>query len=93
MPVLYSDNHTGKNETVKLRCTNGCRHDLMVKFGKDILIRDDGDEHFIANINVTKNEGFYQWLAAYGPHIVIESPTEMRQHYMEYLKQCHLVNA
>lgn len=77
---------TGENRTVKLRCTNGCRHDLIVKFGKEILIRDDGDDHFIANINVANNEGFYQWLAAYGPNIVIENPDEMRQHYIEYLK-------
>ena len=39
-------------------------------------------ESFMAN-----NEGFYQWLAAYGPHITIEAPKNMRQHYIEYLKK------
>ena len=78
---------TGTSTMVRLRCMNGCRHDLMVKFGKDIIMTDSGPDEFVVNVNVTNNEGFYQWLAAHGPQIVLESPKDMRQHYIEYLKQ------
>lgn len=78
---------TGKPTRVTLRCGNGCRHNLMVKFGKEITMRDEDENTFIAHVSVTNNEGFYQWLAAYGPYITIEAPEDMRQHYIEYLKK------
>lgn len=78
---------SGESTKVTLRCGNGCRHNLMVKFGKDITMRDEDVDTFIAYVNVANNEGFYQWLAAYGPHITIEAPKNMRQHYIEYLKK------
>lgn len=48
-------------------------------------MQDDGEERFIARVMVTDGDGFYQWLASYGPNITITAPEEMRVKYKDYL--------
>ena len=77
---------TGTPVNVTLRCSNSYRHQLMMKFGKDITMRDDTADEAIAHVTVTDNEGFYQWLASCGSNVILEAPEEMRERYREYLK-------
>lgn len=82
----------GETTDVKLRCSSECRHDILKKFGEKASIREDKDGYFIARIRVSESPGFYQWLASYGTHIVIQSPQSMREQYIDYLKktlQCY----
>ena len=76
----------GTSVNVTLRCSNSYRHQLMMKFGKDITIRDDAANEAIAHVTVTDNEGFYQWLASCGSNVILEAPEEMRTRYREYLQ-------
>ena len=78
---------TGEVTNIKLRCKKECRHDILMKYGKNVSCRDDGEEYFIAHVKVSDNPGFYQWLAAYGSNIVIQSPDSMRQKYIQYIKE------
>ena len=77
----------GEAETITLRGINTCRINLTKTFGNNITIRDDGEEYFIANIKAAKSEGFYQWLAAYGANIKIQSPQIAINEFKVYLKK------
>lgn len=78
---------SGETTDVKLRCDSECRHDILKKFGSKASIREDREGYFIARVKVSEAPGFYQWLASYGKHIVIQSPQSMREQYVDYLKQ------
>lgn len=83
---------SGEAETVKLRCENECRHDILKKFGSQAAIREDGEGYFVARVKVNDAPGFYQWLASYGSHMVLVGPANMREQYVEYLRktlQCY----
>ena len=77
---------TGTPVNVTLRCSNSYRHGLIMKFGKDITMRDDTADEAVVHVTVTDNEGFYQWLASCGSNVILEAPEEMRERYREYLK-------
>jgi len=77
---------TGTPIRVTLRCTNSYRHQLMMKFGKDITMRDEGNDEMVAHVTVTNNDGFYQWLASCGTNVILEAPEDMRQHFVQYVK-------
>lgn len=77
----------GKTTSATLRAANNFRSDVMRKFGRNIMIRDAGDGEFVAHVNVADSEGFYYWLAAYGPYIIIEGPEDTRNGYVDFLKR------
>lgn len=78
---------SGEVTNIRLRCRKECRHDILMKYGKNVSCRDDGEGYFIAHVKVSDNPGFYQWFAAYGSNVVIQSPESMRQKYIQYLKE------
>jgi predicted DNA-binding transcriptional regulator YafY len=77
----------GETTSVTLRAGNELRHDVMRKFGRNIMIRDEGKEEFIAHLNVANSDGFFYWLASYGPYITLEGPENMRDGYVEFLRK------
>lgn len=78
---------TGEAEPILLRGINACRINLTKAFGNHIVFRDDGEGYFLARIKIARNEGFYQWLAAYGDNIRIQSPQIAVDEFKEYLKR------
>lgn len=77
----------GEAETITLRGINACRINLTKTFENNIVFQNDGEDYFIANIRVVKSEGFYQWLAAYGTNIRIQSPQSVVNEFKDYLKK------
>lgn len=77
----------GETATVTLKGPNGCRHDIMYKFGNSAVMHDDGENGFVAHVRVADSNGFYYWLASYGRSIVIEAPDKMRKEFVDYLKE------
>ena len=75
----------GEVRDVTLRASNGCKHDVMLRFGRDIFIRDDGGEYFIAHVRVADAIGFYFWLAAHGPYVEVQSPKNIRDGFKDFL--------
>lgn len=75
----------GDVTSVTLNGINACRYHVIKRFGHDIYMQDDGEERFIARVMVTDGDGFYQWLASYGPNVTITAPEEMRVKYKDYL--------
>lgn len=77
----------GQTVRVTLKAKNRFRMAIKRKFGQNVTIRDDGTDNFVAHISVANTEGFYYWLASYGPYIKIEGPEDMRTGYIDFLKQ------
>ena len=59
----------------------------MMKFGKDISMRDEGSNEMVVHVTVTNNDGFYQWLASCGTNVILESPENMREQFVRYVQR------
>ena len=77
----------GTPETVTLEGYNSVRIHLQKNYGQNISIRDEGEDKFVARVNLVLNEGFYQWLAGYSDNIKITSPQKAVDGFKEYLKR------
>lgn len=75
----------GEKQHVKLRGHNYIRDDLRRHFGKNLILSDDGPDHFTVSVEVADNTGLYQWLAENGTNIQVLSPDSVKQHYLNYL--------
>ena len=76
----------GERVRVKLRCDNYLRNDIRMRFGKQVMMIDDGTEHFTVNVEVADNTGLYQWLAEQGKRVTVVSPDSVRVHYVDFLQ-------
>ncbi|MBQ3849892.1 MAG: WYL domain-containing transcriptional regulator [Clostridia bacterium] len=69
----------GEVTRVTLRCDMGLLNELFDRFGDDIPVKKDGDEHFIARIEVALSEGLINWICQYGSRVEVISPQELRE--------------
>lgn len=76
----------GEQIQVKLRCDNYIRDVIRMRFGKHVMMMDDGPDHFIVNVEVADNTGLYQWLAERGTRLTVLSPASVRDRYQQYLR-------
>ena len=75
----------GEEKTIRLRCENSLAGVIIDAFGTDVSIRPDGDNHFIARMDVEVSVQFYGWLAGLGSRVQIASPDDVRETYRTYL--------
>ncbi len=75
----------GEEKTVRLRCENSLAGVIVDTFGTEISIRPDGEEYFIARMEVLVSSQFFGWLAGLGARVEILSPGEVREEYKNYL--------
>ena len=76
----------GERVRVKLRCDNYLRNDIRMRFGKQVMMIDDGPDCFTVTVEVADNTGLYQWLAEQGKRVTVVSPEAVREHYVEFLQ-------
>lgn len=82
----------GRIVNVQLRCKNSMVGVIIDRFGKDIILRPDGEEHFITNVDVAVSGQFFGWLFALGDGVQIIAPDEVVQQMKEQiaaLKKCY----
>lgn len=76
----------GELVQVKLRCDNYIRDVIRMRFGKQVIMADDGPDHFIVTVDAADNTGLYQWLARQGTRLTVLGPDSVREHYIGYLR-------
>ena len=76
----------GEEREVTLECENRLVGVVIDRFGQEIMIIPDGEEHFKVNVTVAVSLHFYGWLAAVGTGIRVTWPEEVRNGYREYLQ-------
>ena len=64
---------TGEERTVRLRFANHLIGSVLDRFGKDVIVVEDGAEHFTVSLNVVTSPKFYAWLFGFGTNVEILS--------------------
>lgn len=75
----------GEEKTIRLRCENSLTGVMVDTFGTDVALRTDGDDHFMARMDVIVSSQFFGWLAGLGARVEIIAPDEVREEYRTYL--------
>lgn len=65
---------TGSSETIRLRFENRLAGAVIDRFGKEVILTPDGEEHFTVSIEVAVSPQFYAWLFGFGTAVEILSP-------------------
>ena len=69
---------SGQERPVKLRVANHLVGAMLDRFGKEISIVPDGDDHFTLLVNVIISPQFFGWVAGFGTGVVVAGPPEVR---------------
>ena len=75
----------GKTEIVRIRFHNRFVGVVIDRFGKDAALHPDGEEHFIARVEVAVSEQFYGWLTGLGRDVELLSPERVIKEYHSLL--------
>lgn len=69
----------GESSNVLLRCSNGIIEEILERFGEDVPIKVDGENHFVAKANVELSDGLVSWIMQYGERMEVLSPHELKK--------------
>ena len=75
----------GTPENVKLRFTNRLVGAVIDRFGRDVMIIKDGEEHFCVNVEVAVSPRFFAWVFGFGAEAEIVSPASVRKKMTEHI--------
>ena len=76
----------GADVSVKIRCENSLVNAVIDRFGRDIPILPDGENHFIATVNVADSPTFFAWVFTFGGKMKIISPESIAQKFLSAVK-------
>ncbi len=81
--------YSGDVQQIELRCSNSILDEILDRFGSEIPLKAEGDEHFIIKVKAAVSEGLVSWLLQYGAAIKVKSPetlvTEMKENATQLL--------
>lgn len=77
---------TGDETRVRLRFENRLADPVLDRFGTDVILVPDGDDHFTVTLDLVVSPQFYAWLTPYGTSAEILAPASVRQGYTDHLK-------
>ncbi len=66
--------YAGREETVVIRCENHLSGAVVDRFGKEVSMRKDDENHFLARVKVAVSPQFLHWVMALGDGAKIVSP-------------------
>lgn len=75
----------GEKTDVKLRFANRLVGVVVDRFGKDIFIRQDGEEHFITTVQVMVSPQFIAWVLGFGAEVQVLGPLPVVQQLQKTL--------
>lgn len=80
---------SGESDKVTLRLENKLVNVVFDKFGRNIPIIKDGNDHFLVTVTVKTQqpEPFFGWLFQFGDKAEITNPPELKKRYSDELKK------
>ena len=84
---------TGSEQTVKLRFENRLAGAVIDRFGKEIMLIPDGDEHFTVSADIAVSPQFYAWVFGFGTAVEILSPDSARRELAQLAKSVSRIYA
>ena len=70
---------TGKDRKVKLRFKNRLAGAVLDRFGRDVMLIPDGEDHFTVTLEAAVSPQFYAWVFGFGTDAEIVSPEDVRE--------------
>lgn len=77
----------GEERTLQLVADASMTGVLVDRFGRDVPIRRLDEKHVLVRANVAVSPHFYGWLAGFAGKISIYGPADVKESYMEYIKE------
>ena len=78
---------TGEEHKVRLRFARHLVGAVIDRFGKDIMIVRDGEEHFTVTVEVAVSPQFFAWVFGFGDEAEILSPESVRRSMARQARQ------
>lgn len=75
----------GEIEKITVRCRMELLNEVFDRFGEDIPVKKDGEEHFIARVEAAASKGFINWVCQFGEDAEVLEPESLRREVGEYL--------
>lgn len=69
----------GEAETVRLRFSNHLAGAVIDRFGRDVMLIREDDEHFSVSVEAVVSPQFYAWVFGFGAEAEILSPSKVRE--------------
>lgn len=77
---------SGETRTITLRFDNSLVNVAIDRFGKNISLVPDGDDHFTTAVNIKAEAPFFGWLFQFGNKAEIIRPDDVREKYLNQLR-------
>ena len=78
---------SGDTREVRLRFHRSLVNVVLDRFGNDIILLPDGEEHFIVRVKVKTEQTFLAWLFQFAAKTEILEPAELRERYKRTLEE------
>ena len=78
---------SGEERQVKLRCPNRLAHVMLDRFGLEVMLVPDGEDHFTVTLPVVMSPQFFGWLFGLGGEVEVLAPREVRQALADQLSR------
>ena len=69
----------GERRSVRLRFRNELANVVIARFGKEVILAPDGEDHFTVNVEVSVSPQFMAWVFGLGSGVEILWPADVRQ--------------
>lgn len=76
----------GEDKKVTLRFENSLVGPVIDRFGKEIMIIPDGDEHFKFTADVAVSPQFFAWICGFGTQVEIIGPAEVVSEFAKHIR-------
>ncbi len=77
----------GEERELRLRFRRHLAGAVLDRFGQDLILVPDGEEHFTCTVTVAVSPQFYGWLCGFAGEAAILSPEETAEDFRSYLKE------
>jgi len=68
---------SGKEQAVRLIVANHLVGAILDRFGKDVFIAPDGEDHFTVSVDVIVSTQFFGWISGFGLDDVFTAPDDV----------------
>lgn len=76
----------GYDEEVLLLCHNTLAGVILDRFGRNVWMVPEDEEHFQVKVTVSVSQQFFGWVTGIGDQMMIAGPEHVKKEYAEYLQ-------
>lgn len=77
---------SGKEAKVRLRCANRFVNVILDRFGQEVMLIPDGEEHFVLTVDAVVSPQFYGWIFGLGKEVELTAPDWAVKEYRQTLR-------